>query len=112
MIGTAHWCGTVNGMPALQLSMAGGADLWVYDDGWRKELHALSLADLTERMGLPWEDQPEHITLNSRCKKCGCVWQYESQPNILCPMCDPKGLAMEYKKEVERLKKVNHEKLF
>lgn len=64
MIGTAHWCGTYRGKPAVQLSYYGGADLWVFDrDGWIIQVHASNLSELSEIIGLPWNtaDQPRHL---------------------------------------------------
>ena len=52
MIGTAHWAGRCDGNPALVLSYYGGADLWVWNDGWGVVMHAESLAELNKHLGI------------------------------------------------------------
>ena len=62
MLGTAHWCGTYNTLPAVQLSYHGGADLWVFDGarGWRRELRAETLRGLCEKMNMPFRVKDQH----------------------------------------------------
>lgn len=59
MFGTAHWCGTYEGNPALTLSYYGGAKLWVFEEGkWIVKLSSNEgRADLDKKLGIPWGEE-------------------------------------------------------
>lgn len=51
-IGTARWCGTVDGYPAMALSYYGGASLWTfYDQKWHRRKFE-SYAQIMEFLGV------------------------------------------------------------
>jgi len=52
MLGVIAWSGVYEGRPAITLSYCGGAALWVYDVGWKREASGNNQRDLHEALGI------------------------------------------------------------
>lgn len=60
ILGTTHWCGTVDGLPAVLVSFYGGAVLWGFDGHWKQLIRGDGISVVQELMSrrtcVPRED--------------------------------------------------------
>ena len=90
LIGTASWAGIFNGKPAIVLSYYGGADIWVFENGWKVEHHENSCSDLKRWMGIPWSKEEEYPEIRKENKMAGCKYKYKhpTKKNVLDEMIE------------------------
>lgn len=74
MIGTTHWCGIMDGCPAIAVSYHSGADLWVYKgEVWQRHKKYEGLSKLFEDLQPETAEEQEPLSSDEMVQMAGKI---------------------------------------